>query len=454
MLNVKDFGAIGDGVTDDTAPIQAALDAAGAGRVRFPSGEYLVTSLTVPSGCNLTGDGFQASRLVRRTDTTILHAAGAVKQVGEMPDIYGVVVADLAIYNGLPYSTAPLVKLTGATACQFDRVKLESYSDGAPLLEALQLWDSRFNNVMFHGGGSNVTGKGAVRLLSEHCGYRHTMETFFNGCWWESYYGPGIECTKGDGVTSKTRVMQFNNCKMESRYSTTSHVVLEVQDVQFQNTYITHEHNAAPVVDMCNARGVYGAIRFYQIVSPDAVTPSALVRLDKKCRYVDLDIYVSEPQPAGQNVVTLANPADPTINLRINADRPTINGGQGKVQTLPYSNVMQTVNTDTGTCQYTWARDGRPSWSLGNPTNPAGSLEQFYLRADGVNFLRFQSDGRNPGTSTRRLQVNAMLELGSEWNAPNLLRLGKHALWIDATGALRVKHGLPTHDTDGTAIGA
>jgi hypothetical protein len=452
MLNVKDFGALGDGVTDDTAPIQSALDAAGAGRVRFPAGEYLVTSLTVPSGCNLIGDGFQASRLLRRTDTTILNAAGAVKQVGQMPDIYGVVVSDLAIYNGLPYSTAPLVKLTGATACQFDRVKLESYSDGAPLLEALQLWDSRFNNVMFHGGGSNIAGKGAVRLLSEQEGYRHTMETFFNGCWWESYYGPGIECTKGAGVTSKTRVMQFNNCKMESRYSTTSHLILEVQDVQFQNFYVTHERNAAPVVDMRNARGVYGAIRFYQIVSPDAVTPSALVALDEKCRYVDLDIYVSEPQPAGQNVVTLANFADPTIHLRINADRPTINGTQGKTHELPYSNVMQAVNAGTGTCQYTWAREGRPTWSLGNPTNPVGTLEQFYLRANGTNFLRFQSDGHNPAASTRRVQVNAMLELGAEWNAPNLLRLGQYALWVDQAGVLRSKKGLPTRDDDGVPV--
>ena len=46
-FSVKDFGAIGDGVTSDTAAIQAAFDAAatyGASELYFPPGTYLLTN--------------------------------------------------------------------------------------------------------------------------------------------------------------------------------------------------------------------------------------------------------------------------------------------------------------------------------------------------------------------------------------------------------------------------
>lgn len=57
MLNVRDFGAKGDGKTDDTAAIQKALDAAAPkeGTVFLPEGIYLSGELRVPSHVGLRG---------------------------------------------------------------------------------------------------------------------------------------------------------------------------------------------------------------------------------------------------------------------------------------------------------------------------------------------------------------------------------------------------------------
>lgn len=48
VINVKDFGAVGDGVTDDSTAIQSALDA--GNDVFFPDGDYLVGTKLTKSG--------------------------------------------------------------------------------------------------------------------------------------------------------------------------------------------------------------------------------------------------------------------------------------------------------------------------------------------------------------------------------------------------------------------
>ena len=54
--NVKDFGAVGNGTTDDTAAVQAAVNSGGT--IYFPTGRYLIkNTLTATKSVQLIGDG-------------------------------------------------------------------------------------------------------------------------------------------------------------------------------------------------------------------------------------------------------------------------------------------------------------------------------------------------------------------------------------------------------------
>lgn len=76
VFNVKSsaYGAVGDGVTDDTSAIQAAINAASAvcGIVFFPAGTYLTSSALLPKKATLVGASSQLSVI------TLNHASANV----------------------------------------------------------------------------------------------------------------------------------------------------------------------------------------------------------------------------------------------------------------------------------------------------------------------------------------------------------------------------------------
>jgi hypothetical protein len=82
MLNVKDFGATGNGETDDTSAIQAAIDAVAntsqGGTIFIPPGSYLVTGplyvrksngAAVGTGVVIQGGGQSNTRLIQTSNT-------------------------------------------------------------------------------------------------------------------------------------------------------------------------------------------------------------------------------------------------------------------------------------------------------------------------------------------------------------------------------------------------
>jgi len=71
VINVLDFGAKGDGSTDDTNSIQAALNSISTtGTVFFPTGTYIITTLSLPKSCSLMGAGYSTTTLKLKNSAT------------------------------------------------------------------------------------------------------------------------------------------------------------------------------------------------------------------------------------------------------------------------------------------------------------------------------------------------------------------------------------------------
>ncbi len=111
IISVKDFGAVGDGVTDDTAAIQAALDS-GATRVYGPGGTYLTGSLMIPSSVELYGDGAATVfKLKPAANATV------IKNADQSGNNVNITLRDIAIDGNKANNTAgscvSFVKVTG-----------------------------------------------------------------------------------------------------------------------------------------------------------------------------------------------------------------------------------------------------------------------------------------------------------------------------------------------------
>ena len=163
-ISVKDYGAKGDGTTDDTAAIQAALNSLSAtgGTVTVPQGQYKLTAkITIPAFVKLQGANWlpDPSNLAQTLATSLYIAWGSGNAVGS--GNAAVQMSNSSAIEGFTFYYPGQVAKTVATPLTFD------YSISTPV--AAGVYDNiQIKNITLYNSyaGINLTTAGRWRVES------------------------------------------------------------------------------------------------------------------------------------------------------------------------------------------------------------------------------------------------------------------------------------------------
>jgi len=181
-ISVRDFGAVGDGVVDDTAAINRAIQQIyksslnGVHRnvqraIKFPAGTYLITSaILVPPNCTLIGDGKNNS-VVTTTSSTALIVSDSLFQIGNSIGTGGGILPQYITISHMKFattvnSTSPAALIDSASDVTFRSV---AFSAGATSTNVVSLSSTNatstnimFDDCIFNGGVNGIGGSGTI----------------------------------------------------------------------------------------------------------------------------------------------------------------------------------------------------------------------------------------------------------------------------------------------------
>ncbi len=220
-INVLDFGAKGDGITDDTDAIQAAINSIGGsqgGTVNIPRGTYMIRGLVIAhNGTRLIGESRWGTQLKRISGTKpLLDVSGTASMTGHLRYI---TVTNLTINGNNTRGT--LLRSYYADSGIFADIHFV-YCDGTAV-DLIEAWDKRFLQCIWENCGSDTEPAVLLRnsMPTGQFGYSddNTNQVYFTGCRWESFRNGAIKMDgTANGSTRKLNGVFFTSCKMETRF--------------------------------------------------------------------------------------------------------------------------------------------------------------------------------------------------------------------------------------------
>ncbi|MFE5792215.1 glycosyl hydrolase family 28-related protein [Streptomyces sp. NPDC056503] len=230
-FDVTQHGAVGNGSTDDTSAIQAAIDAAAAkgGTVYFPAGSYLVKptgstpALTITgNNIRLTGASSKSAMLVKGGDGILMRMSGTPSAPSGSTHRRYCSVDNIG-FNGNG-KTGLLLELYYANNCTVRDVFMTSNRDIC--IDGVEFWDSRFYNLVIESctgpaGSSahpNIWLRNSSTATAGAWGYStdNTNQIHFVGCRIEAFGTGALWITQGPAGTNNPNGIHITDCKFET----------------------------------------------------------------------------------------------------------------------------------------------------------------------------------------------------------------------------------------------
>ena len=392
FVSVKDYGAVGDGVTDDTAAIQAALTV--GGYIFFPAGNYLISStLTLSKTSYLTGaaasfgDSAAASNLVYTGSAVAL-------QIGSGARIYNVRIDTLRITaSGSAASSASAIglKLLNSNYAYITNLVVRGFAAGI--------------GVQCTASGSGI---GA-------------LNTFAGAMVWSNKTGFSF-AGASVGVADYSSVLMGGTVIGDGTAGTVGLIVDQYsQDLM---AYGTDFESCDVCVDLYgNGNTSGGGVKL--IGTRTEFQTTMAVRVNATTNRTSL---IGHRFAGGTSATWLSDSGvqtfrtDTDANIRLNAASLEI-----------LNNIPLTMQDSGGTARSVL------KFSTGN-TVLAGSSDYSGFNGNyGLGTWHFTSPRFDAASGATGYQAPF-------W-------AGTYALWVDSSGRLRIKSSAPSSDTDGTVVG-
>lgn len=144
LINVKDFGAIGDGITDDSIAIQTAIDSVESGSIFFPFGQYVISATIILKnnihlvGVNSSGADSSGTTILFKGDSPY-----AISLTGETSR-ENVHIKNLGVINKSGNMSDGIYLNRFTTQCMIENVAIKGFKNNLVIERA---WYCTINNL-------------------------------------------------------------------------------------------------------------------------------------------------------------------------------------------------------------------------------------------------------------------------------------------------------------------